>query len=916
MSSRVVGIDLGTTHTVVAWTERGHPGPPEVFAIPQLVSRSEMEELPLLASCLYAPAEDEAVSDPWGQAPWVAGAFARKRGAEVPSRLVGSAKSWLSHGGVDRTAAILPWGAEEPSLPRLSPVEASARLLTHVRVTYNRKYPKHPLEKQQVVLTVPASFDPVARQLTLDAARAAGLSVRLLEEPQAAFYDSLQRFGQEPLRALVADRPHALVLVCDVGGGTTDLTLIRVARTESDAVDLTRAAVGRHLLLGGDNMDLALAHTCEPRLVPEGRHLEPQRFAELVLLCRAAKERLLSDETAIEHPINLISQGSSLVGNTLATRLSRDEVIRVVLDGFFPETPLDTQPKRGRSGFLGFGLPYESDPGVTRHIAAFVQRHAPAQSPIEALLLNGGLFHAPRIVDRVENVVRSWLGRPLKILPLADPDLAVARGAVVFGLAASGIGLRIGGGSAHGYYVGVEGDGHRRRALCVVPRGSKEGERHLAAGHVLGLKTGEPVRFELYASDESSVHAPGQLVDLGDEHELLPPVATRFESDGPEDADVRVELEGELSAVGTLEIACVEVAGSGRRRRFELAFELRGQEPGLGKNRSTSERPRSGLRAAGRRWNEATEVLQRLFGKGRTDVTPREVKNVVRELERLLGERRSWDVELARALFDIVGPKYRARQRSADHERLFWMLSGYCLRPGFGHPLDPGRVAILAPLFAQGLTFDEQARGWQQFWIAWRRIAGGLDQERQGRIRDRLDPFLAPPEAGLKKPKGFRPEAHPELLELASWLERVPAGRRTELGNWVIERTWTKRDAGLWTALGRIGARSPVYASAHHVVPPRVAERWLDHMLTERWEEIPSIPYAAAHLARLTGDRVRDLGEPIRQRVAERLEQVGARPQWARWVRELVEVEEADRAEVFGEELPVGLRLLGPTNES
>jgi hypothetical protein len=233
------------------------------------------------------------------------------------------------------------------------------------------------------------------------------------------------------------------------------------------------------------------------------------------------------------------------------------------------------------------------------------------------------------------------------------------------------------------------------------------------------------------------------------------------------------------------------------------------------------------------------------------------------------------------------------------------------VRPGFGHALDPGRIAILAPLFEQGLAFGEEGRSWQQFWIAWRRVAAGLSDERQVTIRDRLDPFLAPAEADLKKPRGFRPEAPAELLQFASWLERVPMDRRVELGNWVLERTWTSRDSGLWAALGRIGARVPAYASAHHVVPPRIAERWLDHALRERWDEVRSIPYCAASLARVTGDRARDVGSSLRDQIARRLEKVGAPPEWVHWVRELVEVQESDRAEVFGEELPVGLRLLG-----
>jgi molecular chaperone DnaK (HSP70) len=921
VSSVVVGIDLGTTNTVLAWSDPSCSSEPTVFAVPQLVSRSEVEARPLLPSCLYVAADGEDVADPWQEAPWVVGTFAQRRSGEAPGRVVASAKSWLSYAAVDRTAAILPWGATDPGFERLSPIDAATRLLGHVRTTWNSRYSDWPLERQSVVLTVPASFDQAARQLTLEAAVAAGLSVRLLEEPQAAFYDTLCRFGVEALGALVAGRPEALVLVCDVGGGTTDLTLVRVARGIDGKVTLTRVAVGRHLLLGGDNIDLTLAHLCESRLVAEGQHLDPLRFAELVVACRRAKERLLEANAPLEHRVTVLGTGSNLVGGALSTVLTREEVEHIVLDGFFPELGLDAEPRRGRTALLAFGLPYESDPAVTRHVAAFVRRHAPGARGPDALLLNGGLFHAPRIAERVAHVVSSWLERELVTLPLVDPDLAVARGAVAFGLAMapSSTGserLRIGGGSAHGYYVGVEAPGKagagQARALCVVPRGSQEGERHVALGHEMALKIGETVRFELFASDGPEVHAPGQLVEVPPDFELLPPVMTRFEHEAqPERGEVRVLIEGELSAVGTLDIACVEAHAQGTPRRFELVFELRGQEAGLGRARAVSERPRSSLRALGRRFDEASEALQRVFGKGRDDVSQRQVKDLLRELERLLGERKSWDLELTRALFDIAGPKHRARRRSADHERLYWMLAGYCLRPGFGHPLDPQRVAVIAPLFDEGLAFPQETRSWQQLWIAWRRIAGGLREQLQVSIRDRLDPFFAPAEAKLKKPKSFKPEAQPEMLELVSWLERVPVERRDELGRWLLERTWTKRDPALWRALGRIGARVPAYASVHHVLPPRTVERWLDHLLRERWEELPTAPFAAAQLARVTGDRTRDLGESLRGEVARRLERAGARAEWIRCVREFVPVEEADQAELFGEELPVGLRILG-----
>jgi hypothetical protein len=306
---------------------------------------------------------------------------------------------------------------------------------------------------------------------------------------------------------------------------------------------------------------------------------------------------------------------------------------------------------------------------------------------------------------------------------------------------------------------------------------------------------------------------------------------------------------------------------------------------------------------------QAETAISRVFGKGRSDVKSREIKDLLRELERCLGERRGWSAETNRALFDLLAPLHAARRRSEDHERVFWMLSGYCLRPGFGHPSDPSRVALLVPLFEGGVVFAQQSRVWQQFWIALRRIAAGLDQETQSGLRVLLDPWLAPADLKLKKPKQFKPLAPEEMLELASWLERVPVESRVELGRWLLERTWTSRDPRLWAALGRIGARVPAYASVHHVLAPSVVERWLDHLLRERWQEMPSAPRTASQLARLTNDRARDVSEGVRREVALRLEAAEAPIEWIQVVREFVPVEETERAAWFGDELPAGLRL-------
>jgi len=914
---RIVGIDLGTTHTVVAWADTESNAPPRIFEIPQLVSAGEIETLPLFPSFLYAPISGESLPDPLGDAPWVLGAYARRRGGEVAGRLVASSKSWLAHAGVDRTAPILPWGANEDAdeLPRLSPVDAATRLLEHVRRAWNETFLTYPLEKQEVVLTVPASFDEDARELTVEAARRARLEVRLLEEPQAAFYDRMARAAEGELLALCQrSGGEALVLVCDIGGGTTDLSLIRVRPGEREgSIEVDRVAVGKHLLLGGDNMDLALAHLCESRLVEPPDRLSPARFGQLVLACRAAKELLLGDEPPDEVPITVLGRGSRLIGSALSTRLTREECERVVLDGFLPPASLTDRPRRGGSALVAFGLPYERDVAITRHVAHFFARHAEGAPAPHALLLNGGVFRAKRIVSRLADSVTSWSGRAPEILPYPDPDLAVARGAAIYGLSLLGRGVRIGGGSARGYYVGLSGKHGERQAVCVVPRGAREGIRYEVSERTFSLTVGRPARFPLYASDEAHDLPGAVIVPDPERFSPLPPVSAAFEA-GARPGEIMVGLAGELSAVGTLELSCVEVAQDEREgRRFRFSWDLRETSPEetpATEERMTGRPPSISGVARGKRLDDAREAILRVYGKGRADVTPREVKDLGRELERLLGERAGWTAETNRALFDVLSSGHKGRRRSADHERVFWQLAGYCLRPGFGHPLDAERADSLFALFSERIAFTQEARNWQHFWIAWRRVAGGLDEQAQLAIRDVLDPFLAPSEKRLKKPKGIRAEPDADVVDLVSSLERVPPARRSELGGYLLERTWTDRDPRIWAAIGRLGARVPAYASAHHVVAPHVAERWLDHLLREKWPEMPTAPRAAMEMARMTGDRARDVSERVRRDVERRLVAQGAREEWIRAVREVVPVEETDRAAFYGEGLPVGIRLV------
>jgi molecular chaperone DnaK (HSP70) len=905
VSAFAVGIDLGTTNTVVARASNAGDDAAAVFDVPQLVTAHDVEHRPLFPSMLYAPASGEAIEDPFGDAPWALGEIARRRGAEVDGRTVASGKSWLAHPAVDRAAPILPWGAPD-DVPRISPVDAATRLLVHVRRAWDAAHPGTPLGEQDVILTVPASFDEVARELSVEAARRAGLAPKLLEEPQAAFYDWMARAGPSGVAQLLeATAGRALVLVVDVGGGTTDLSLVRV----ESPTRVVRVAVGPHLLLGGDNMDLALAHTCEVRLVGDGAKLDAARFAQLVIACRAAKETLLGTAAPEGAPVTVLGASASLVGGARTTRLERDEVERTILDGFFPVVDSDARPLRARGALVALGLPYERDVAITRHVSAFLARHLREGEWPNAVLLNGGVFRGKRIADRLCDTLGAWRGGSIARLADAHPDLAVARGAVAYAHARSGRGVRIGGGLARGYFVGVAAeDGSPARAVCVVPRGAEEGAVHIARGRTFTLALGRPVRFDLFASDAAGAVA-GDVVELDDRYDRLPSLSTTLgtatspSATGPgAPGEIAVALEGELSAIGTVDLACVEMAAPSARR-FRLAFQLRADPavPPLAREPATGS-PARGLPGA-------IDRIDRAFGKPRPDASGREARDLLRDLERLLGARAEWSLDVGRALFDGLAPNARARRRSADHERVFWWVAGWTLRPGFGDPGDPRRVAFLGSCFDERLAFPGEARGWQQFWIAWRRVAGGLDEAMQTKIRGFVDPHLAPPSSGAKRPK--KPaSALDDALDMASSLERVAPARRAELGAWVLERTWTDRDPRLWTALGRLGARVPAYASVHHVVSATVAERWLDHLMREKWDAVQTAIAAAVLLARRTGDRARDVGDRVRRDVEARLVAAGASDEQVGAVREIVPVRAGDRASFFGDLLPPGLRLV------
>jgi len=598
-----VGIDLGTTHSALAAVElESEQGHPEVFAVPQLVARASVEARALLPSFVYFAHESEgALSLPWDKdRTFAVGEFARSRGVESPVRLVSSAKSWLSHTGIDRRAPVLPIGAPD-DVERISPVEASWRYLDHLAEAWqHERGTDAPLPEQEVVLTVPASFDAAARDLTVEAAYAAGFeNVTLLEEPQAALYAWIESAG-ESWRSQLS--PGDVVLVVDIGGGTTDFSAITCVEREG-SLELYRIAVGDHILLGGDNMDLALAHTVKQKLAEAGAELDRWQLGALSHACRAAKEKLLGDPDATAVPVVLPSRGSQLLGGSIRSELTREEVERVIVEGFFPVVEANAKPaRRARSALTQLGLPYAADPGVTRHLADFLTRHAGATHQLDGaraqggsllrptwVLFNGGVVKAPALRERVISTLNAWLeadaAAPARVLPGEDPDLAVARGAAYYALVRRGRGLRIRGGTARAYYVGIEspmpavpGIEPPINALCVAPFGLEEGSEVELPEHQLGVVVGEPVSFRFFGSsvrrdDQAGTElerwAPGELEELS-------PIEITLPAEGRREGDVvPVKLGARVTPVGTLLLEAVPIEPLKNDERWKIELSVR-----------------------------------------------------------------------------------------------------------------------------------------------------------------------------------------------------------------------------------------------------------------------------------------------------------------------------------------------------
>ncbi len=929
----MVGLDLGTTNCALSYVDTAEvPWRTRPFSVLQHTSANQLEALETLPSAVYplAGGSNAGMGEfggllaplPWqsgkpGAAKEIVGQFARDHGLVHPDRLIASAKSWLCHPEVDRLAAILPWQSSS-EIERISPVEASSRYLAHYRAAWDEAFPEHPLARQDFVLTLPASFDETARELTIRAAQMAGLArVWLIEEPQAAFYAWLANHA-ETWQTLVTTGQN--VLVVDVGGGTADFTLIRAGQTATGLVQFQRVAVGNHLILGGDNIDLAIAQELEARLSPNGP-LDAGRFSQLLKRARVVKETLLGPDAPTETTLSLPAMGSKLIAGSLQVTVTRAEVEKLAVNGFFPLVEYDAEVASKQSGFQEFGLPYAADTAITKYLALFCRTHFNSDNPAigadgrpDHVLFNGGVFAAPILKQQVIACLAQWFGRGTgwqpQVLENDRLDLAVALGAAYYGMVRRGEGVRISAGLARTYYLGVAGE-EGLEGVVVVPAGTEPGEQCRHEDREYQLTAGRPVEFPLYYSSTRLTDVVGQRVPISPETmQSLPPLRTVIAGTTDAHGKMPVRLEAGLSEIGTLDVRVRQASGS---KTWKLLFDVRAA------TRTDQARVVTRGESAGVVEQEVidrcADVIGRVFdARGEDAIAP---DKLMKELGLVVGlDRTQWPPTLLREIWTVLVKYAAGRGRSAQHEARWLNLAGYALRPGIGVALDDWRVIETYKLLAGKLMFGQPANRVEQL-VLWRRIAGGLASGQQLAI---IEPLLMTIRQSLKAARskkgigsGLAIPLHEvaEQWRLAGAFEQLPESLKRELGEELVQcvvalEDGALRDAALWS-VGRVGARQPVLAPMNYAVSPAVVQPWIENLLKEPLTD-KGVQLALGQLARKVNDRYRDISAAWREKVLEKLRPV-ATPE----IVGLVEVggtsEVLDGGAVLGDSLPIGLSL-------
>lgn len=926
-SSRyVIGIDLGTTNCVLSYldTFEEHPQP-RTLPVKQWESIGTLVEDQTLPSFCYLPTKNEIKKAEFhalftgAETPsdLVVGRMARNQASFTPGRVIHSAKSWLCHGGVDRAERILPWHSDEIiGEDRRSPIEASAAYLTHLKNMWTERFSDTAsFVEQDIVITVPASFDEVAQRLTLDAARLAGYpmdKLQLLEEPQAAFYHWLSThatrggFRAALLSQLPALRERAqTVLICDIGGGTSDFSLFEIAKVSDETMYpvIKRIAVSDHLLLGGDNIDLGIAHVLEAKLTGGGARLGSQHWAHLVFEARRLKERALSSAAGVDGElfVSIAGEGSSLFANTLTVGITAEEIRTLVLDGYLPLCQADAKTKKRGGALQEWGLPYAHDSAMTRHLAEFLNGRT-----VDAVLYTGGTLKPDFMRERLSAVLDGWQDVRGASVTLENPDmdLATASGATYYGFVRRSPERRIKGGYARSLYVEVQRPGDTPALVCLIPKGYDSHEPLTIDRHVFKALVGEPVKFQLFSSNTRDQDRAGDVLTL-DVGSLkpLPALNTRLErkvvgkvAAKPEMLDV--SLRARIQETGILELACVHKSAQ-EEHDWALSFDVRHAESAAEMAAQVS--PKINVAQL----DQARALIAELYGKKKPsdDAQRRNPKSLMKDLETLLGPRDNWDTALLRQLWEDVKDGMTRRGRSRGHESSWLYLAGFTLRPGYGAPMDEWRVADLWRVFDMGLVHAKERQIEEQWWLMWRRAAGGLSAEQQERIFDKIFPALRNATTQSK-----------EMHLLAGSLERVEMKKKIRLGNALAQQIASGKkdllDGKIW-ALARLASRVPLYGGPQHVIRQKFVAEWLRQLLPLKATDkfYYSLNTLFAQAGRLVEDREFDLAPDLRSELIAKMRKEGALAEQITPLEVYKPMDIQDRTRLFGEALPPGLIL-------
>lgn len=910
----IIGIDLGTTNCCVSYVDtQDSKLAIQPLRLPQLMAPGHVEAHTTLPSFCYLSTKQEwpsgSLALPWKKSDHCfVGLMAQSHGAKVPTRLVQSAKSWLCHSAAHRKDKILP--AEAEADQKISPVEATAYYLKHIKEAWNylfaRSNVEAEFEQQEIVLTVPASFDEVARRLTAEAAKMAGyIHLTLLEEPQAAFYSwisSHENIWKQQLKA------GDSILICDIGGGTSDFSLIEVQENS-----FNRIAVGEHLLLGGDNMDAAIAHYIEEKITKiHGKSdFQTTQWLQLKHQARSAKETLLDhSKTAETFTVLLQGAGSSVIKGSLSAQLQRDEIAHLLLEGFFGQYALDEALQlRRSSGFRTMGLPYEEEPSITKHLAAFLKRSQFNKAP-DYVLFNGGAMKPALFQQAIVQSLEKWHpGCRTKILESISLDLAVARGAAYYGKVRRGLGVRIGGGIPKTYYLGIDiknADGTTsHQALTLLPRGSEEGASYQSS-QMFSLRPNIPVSFNLYTSQVRMADRKDDVINIDlKELQPLPAIHTILRMGKKQIADslsenIPVRLNVALTAIGTLELW---LQSQKTEHRWSLEFQLR--------NASGQENHVSALDSA--RNDEifdasylqpAQQYLRDLFASSS------KAEKAMESLEKLLDKpRRDWSLSILRGLFDTLLSLSNSRKINPDMEIRWWNMIGFFLRPGFGYPLDDFRIKELWKIILAEFKSVKSPECQIQQWICYRRIASGLNKGQQTQLANEILTALFPNKTFtivLKAKSDIYPYSE-KMRTLASF-ELLDVQQKIKIGKALLARILEgKADASDYWSLGRLGARHLLSGSAANVIPSEECSAWAKSLLKLTLNE--RLAHLFAQLARKTDHREINLSQSIVEEIIAAFANTPHHERLKLLLTETGSLTLSEQEQVFGEKLPAGIVL-------